>query len=153
MAEESPGPLIGTVVDCVAFDVERGKIRELARATFATDPVHTDPEAAADAGFPDVLATGTHVIVSGHHRDQRTLVATLGLDMSRIVVGSVGWQIERPLRAGDSLVGTRVVVAEETREGKRGGTMRIVTMETEYVDTDGAVAVRQREVLIERGRS
>lgn len=29
--------------------------------------------------------------------------------------------------------------------------MRLVTMETEYFDADGDIAVRQREVLIERG--
>jgi hypothetical protein len=69
------------------------------------------------------------------------------------VVGSVGWEYERPLRAGDSLVGTRIVVADETRESKRGGTMRLLTLETEYVDAAGVVAVRQREVLIEKGRA
>jgi acyl dehydratase len=147
------GDLIGTVVDRVTFDVERGKIAELARATFAADPVHVDRETAAAAGFGDVLATATHVVVAGHHRDQQAFVARLGLELGRIVVGSVAWHHERPLRAGDSLVGTRTVVGDETREGRRGGTMRLVTLETEYVDTDGIVAVRQREVLIERGRA
>jgi acyl dehydratase len=144
--------LVGTVVDTVSFDVERGKIAEFARATLALDLAHHDPEVARARGFPSVLATATHVVVAGHHRDQRALVERLGLELSRIVVGSVSWEYERPLRAGDSLVGTRTVVGDETREGKRGGRMRLLTLETEYVDVAGAVAVRQREVLIERGR-
>jgi acyl dehydratase len=145
--------LIGTVVDRVAFDVERGKIGEFARATFAEDAVHGDRALAAERGFRDVLATGTHVVVSGHHRDQRGFVEKLGLELSRVVVGSVRWRYERPLVAGDSLVGTRRVVADETREGKRGGKMRLVTLETEFVDQDGLLAVTQREVLIERGQA
>jgi len=144
--------LIGTVVDRVSFDVERGKIREFARATFTADPVHTDPVAAAAAGFAGTPATATHVVVAGHHRDQQGFVAALGLDISRVVVGSVDWSYERPLLRGDSLVGTRTVVADEVRAGGRGGSMRMVTLETAFVDADGAVAVRQREVLIERGR-
>lgn len=141
----------GGIVDEVAFDIERGKIQEFARATRATDPVHTDADAARAAGFGDVLATPTHVVVAGHQRDQRAFVRSLGLRIERIVVGSVRWEHMRPLTAGDRLHGVRRVLSDERKEGKRGGTMRLVTLETEYRDADGEVVVRQREVLVERG--
>jgi acyl dehydratase len=143
--------LVGLVVDEVGFEVERGKIREFARATAAHDAVHTDRAAAVARGHDDVLATATHVVVAGHHRDQQGFVARLGLDIRRIVVGSTSWEYARPLRAGDALTGVRRVVADETKAGRRGGSMRLVTLETEYADATGAVVVRQREVLIERG--
>jgi acyl dehydratase len=152
-ADTSPCSLVGTHLDTVAFAVERGKIREFARATGATDAVHTDADEAAERRQPDVLATATHVVVAGHHRDQRAFVATLGLDLPRIVVGSTAWEYVRPLRAGDVLTGTRTVEADETRTNGRGATMRLVTLLTEYADGDDLVVVRQREVLIERGRS
>ncbi|MFD0306909.1 MaoC family dehydratase N-terminal domain-containing protein [Streptomyces sp. NPDC127119] len=145
--------LIDTVVDRVAFDVERGKILEFVRATRTDDPVHTDPGLAAENGFSGTPATATHVVVAGHHRDQRAFVEKLGLELSRVVVGSVDWLYRRPLVAGDSLRGTRRVVGDETREGRRGGTMRLITLETAFVDGRGELAVIQREVLIERGRS
>ncbi len=63
------------------------------------------------------------------------------------------WQYLRPLRAGDSLRAVRRVVGDERRDGKRGGSMRVVTLETEYVDATGTPVVRQRDVLIERGKS
>jgi len=151
IAEKAPPTLVGMVVDTVRFDVERGKIREFARASHATDPIHTELAEAQRRNQRDVLATATHVVVAGHHRDQKAFVAKLGLDLPRIVVGSTAWEYSRPLRAGDSLVGTRRVVADETKQSKSGSTMRLVTLETEYVDADGDVAVRQREVLIERG--
>ncbi|MCW2714680.1 MAG: MaoC domain protein dehydratase [Frankiales bacterium] len=144
------GDLLGQTVDRVQFRVERGKVLELARATRATDPRHVDAGAATADGHPDSLATATHVVVAGHHRDQQAFVAALGLELRRIVVGSVSWSYERPLVVGDDLVGTRRVVGDETREGRRG-TNRVVTLETDFVDATGAVAVRQREVLIERG--
>ncbi|MGH3432070.1 MAG: FAS1-like dehydratase domain-containing protein [Thermocrispum sp.] len=142
---------VGQIVDEVAFDIERGKIREFARATHASDPVHTDAGATRAAGFEHVLATPTHVVVAGHQRDQRGFVEALGLRIDRIVVGSVRWEYVRPLTAGDTVRGVRRIVGDERKEGKRGGTMRLVTLETEYTDAAGEVVVRQREVLVERG--
>ncbi|MGW0035159.1 FAS1-like dehydratase domain-containing protein [Gordonia sp. NPDC003376] len=140
-----------TVLDVVSFEVEAGKVREFARATHAADPVHTDADAARAAGLTAVAATPTHVVVAGHHRDQKQFVETLGLAIERVVVGSVEWDYARPLLAGDRLTGARRVVDDATRVGKRGGTMRLVTLETAWVDAAGDVAVTQREVLIERG--
>lgn len=144
-------PLSVGELDRIEYDIERGKIREFVRATFTTDPAHTDRDAARAAGFADVPATLTHTVVAGHQRDQRKFVDTLGLALERVVVGSVKWTYLRPLIAGDHVVGTRRIVDDIQREGKRGGSMRIVTLETEYVDTDGDPVVRLEEVLIERG--
>jgi hypothetical protein len=44
-------------------------------------------------------------------------------------------------------------VSDQQREGKRGGSMRMVTLETEYLDDGDEPVVRVREVLIERGAS
>lgn len=133
-------------LDEVAFDVERGKIREFARATGAADPVHTDRNAAQAAGFADVPATATHVVVAGHHRDQRDFVRKLGLAFDRVVVGSVKWTYHRPPLAGDSLRGVRRVTDDVRKKG-----MRFVTLETEYLDADEQPVVVLRETLIERG--
>lgn len=149
--ERSPRTLVGTVIDEVVFDVERGKIAEFARATHADDPIHTDPVDAAEAGHPTVLATPTHVVVAGHHRDQRVFVERLGLALERIVVGSVKWTYVRPLRAGDSLHGVRRVTGDTEREGSRGGRMRIITLQTEYRDATDEPVVRVEETIIERG--
>ncbi|RFA10494.1 acyl dehydratase [Subtercola boreus] len=133
---------VGGVVDTVEFTVEAGKIREFARATFTEDPRHAAGE----------LATATHSVVTGHYRDQRGFVARLGLAIERIVVGSVSWEYERPLIAGDRLVATRRVEADTVREG-RTGAMRFVTLATSFTDAAGETALVQREVLIERPAS
>lgn len=135
----------GDTLDTVEFTVESGKVREFARATFATDPVHT-------VGGSDVLATLTHSVVTGHYRDQATFVDALGLAISRVVVGSVSWEYARPLAADDTLTATRRIESDERREGT-SGPMRFVTLVTDFVDAHGDVVLVQREVLIERGTS
>jgi acyl dehydratase len=140
---------IGEVVDVVSFDVERGKIHELARATFAEDAVHTDPAAAAERGHRDVIATPTYVVVSLHHRDQRGWVARLGLDIERVVVGSVDWTYHRPLVVGDTVVGTRRLVRDEPKT-TRGGEVRVLTLSTDFVDAAGHLVATQTDTVVER---
>jgi len=142
--------LPGQLVDEVELPVERGKIREVARATFTTDPIHTFESAARAAGFSGVVATATYSVGVGHYRDQAAFVESLGMSISRIVVGSVSWRYLRVLVEGDVLTATRVVESDERREGK-SGPMRFVTLSTRFVDQRGDLALVQREVLIERG--
>jgi len=130
--------MIGTVVDEFSFGVEAGKVREFARAIHApSDPVDGVPL--------------TFSVVAGHYRDARAAVEKLGLDIRRVVVGEVEWEYSRALAVGDWLDARRVVADVKTREGSRGGTMTLVTLETEFRDAAGSVALRQREVLIETG--
>ncbi|MDT4938076.1 MAG: hypothetical protein QOG80_1747 [Pseudonocardiales bacterium] len=140
------------VLDRVEFTVESGKIGEFTRATLVLDPVHQDEAAACDAGFSARAATPTHVVVAGHYRDQQAMVAALELDLHRVVVGSVRWTYARALVAHDHLVGTRRVLADERRAARDATTMRLVTLETEYIDQAGSPVVWTREVIIERGR-
>ncbi|SNT12149.1 FAS1-like dehydratase domain-containing protein [Rhodococcoides kyotonense] len=142
---------VGRIIDTVSFTVEQGKVHEFARATFAESDVHVDEQAALAAGHAGIAATATHSVVSGHYRDQRAFVDALGLALERVVVGSVDWSYMRTLVVGDRLTGTRRVVADAVKEGKRGGSMRILTLETEFVDAAGSTVLRQREQIIERG--
>ncbi|MEU7815400.1 MaoC family dehydratase N-terminal domain-containing protein [Pseudonocardia sp. NPDC049154] len=152
VAEAPAGPAVGDVIDEVAFTVEAGKVLEFARATRTTDPVHTDPAAAEAAGFPAPPATATHVVVSGHHRDQGRMVGRLGLALERVVVGSVRWRYRRPLVVGDRLRGVRRLVGDEQVGGDGRPEMRRLTLETTFVDAEGAAAVEWREIVLERGR-
>jgi acyl dehydratase len=143
--------LVGTVVDEVTFAVEEGKVREFALAIKDPAARYRDHDAAAAEGFESVPAPPTFTVVAGHYRDAAVAVNKLGLDITRIVVGEVEWEYERPVLVGDRLHGRRVVTDIRSREGGRGGRMTLVTLETEFRDQHGEVAVRQRETLIEAG--
>jgi hypothetical protein len=139
----------GTVVERFAFDVEQEKIREF--ATAIKDPAlrYRSQKAAAAEEFDRVPAPLTFSVVAGHYRDRVALVARLGLDIDRIVVGEVEWRYERPILAGDRLTGLCRVAEVRTKAGARGGAMTFVTLETEFRDQNGKVPIRQRELLIE----
>ncbi|WP_433781483.1 FAS1-like dehydratase domain-containing protein [Actinomycetospora sp. CA-101289] len=139
------------MVDEVTFAVEAGKVAEFARATRVEDPVHTDPGAARAAGFGAQPATPTHVVVSGHHRDQQAMVERLGLAIERVVVGSTRWRYRRPVLVGDRLHGVRRLVDDEQRTSRDGAVSRRLTLETVFLDAHGTPTVEWREVVIERG--
>lgn len=141
----------GMVIDEVRFAVERGKIREFARASHAGDAIHTSQREAAERGLPDMAATATHVVAAGHYRSQAEMLTTLGLDITRVVVGGTGWDYHRPLVAGDELTGSRTLVSDEAKTSRSGRSLRLVTLKTDYALPDGTIAVTGRETLIERG--
>lgn len=143
--------LVGTVIDRVSFPVEEGKIREFVIATGDENPVYRDRGAALAAGHLAIPAPPTFVVVAGHWRDQGAMVATLGLDIKRVVVGETGWEYVRPIHAGDQLTAARVVESVTARPGRRGGTMTMITIVAEFRNQDDEVAVRQRDTVIEMG--
>jgi acyl dehydratase len=149
MSEQAPA--VGTLVDEFSFPVDASKVREFALAIQDPSARYTDPAAAKAEGFEGVPAPLTFAVVAAHHRDAAAAVGLLGLDISRVVVGEVAWQYERPVLVGDRLDGRRVVAEVKSREGGRGGRMTLVTLETELRNQRGELAVRQREVLIETG--
>jgi len=135
------------------FLVDRSKTMELAKALFDDDPVYSDPEAARAAGFEAIPAPLTASVLASHWATRTTAETAreLGMDLTRILHGEAAWEYVRPLVVGDELCGRTRVVDVKTREGSRGGTMTLVTMETEFVDAAGEVALRKRDTLIERG--
>ena len=80
------------------------------------------------------------------------MVGRLGLALERVVVGSVRWRYRRPLVVGDRLRGVRRLVGDEQVGGDGRPEMRRLTLETTFVDAEGAAAVEWREIVLERGR-
>jgi acyl dehydratase len=143
--------LVGLVIDRVSFPVEEGKIREFALAIGDPNPVYRDRDAALAAGHPAIPAPPTFVVVAGHWRDQSAMVARLGLDIARVVVGETSWEYLRPIHVGDRLSAARVVESVTTRPGRRGGAMTMIAIVAEFRNQHGEVAARQRDTVIEMG--
>ncbi|PZE85299.1 MaoC family dehydratase N-terminal domain-containing protein [Curtobacterium sp. MCBD17_032] len=127
--------------------VGREKVREFSRAVFATNPIHTDPEAARAAGHADVVAPATFAVVV----QEATLAQLLaepdgGIDFSRVVHGAQDFSHERPIVAGDELTATLRVTSVKTLGGNA-----MVTAESVVVDADGAPVVTATSTLVVRG--
>ena len=144
MADDS---LTGRGLGTMTFPVDRSKVREFARSLGDPDPVYTDVEAARAAGFTDIPVPPTFVVSSAHWRDEDNMVATLGLDLRRVLHGECGWEYLGPVVVGDELTASRRVSHVGTREGRRGGTMTMVSIETDFTNQRAATLKREAGYL------
>ena len=142
---------VGLELDEVTLPVERGKVREFARALHESDPIYQDAAAAAAAGFAAIPAPLTFPMVAMAWRERDAAVEDLGFDFERLLHGGTTWDYVRPLVVGDEITVRRRVASVDEREGKRGGVMTFVTIETEVTDAAGEVVIRQSDTLIQTG--
>jgi acyl dehydratase len=127
--------------------VGREKIREFARAVFATNTVNYDVDAARAAGHSDVVAPPTFPIVI----QERTLAQLLaepdaGIDFTRVVHGDQRFTYTRPIVAGDELTAVLTVASVKSLGGHT-----MVTAVSEIVDAMGAHVVTATSTLVVRG--
>ena len=129
------------------YVVGREKVREFARAVFATNPINLDPEAARAAGYDDVVAPPTFAVVV----QELTLAQLLadpdaGIDFSRVVHGDQRFSSSRPIVAGDVLTATLTVSSVKSL-----GAHSMVTAESSITDESGAHVVTSISTLVIRG--
>jgi acyl dehydratase len=127
--------------------VGREKVREFARAVFATNPINLDPQAARAAGYDDVVASPTFAVVV----QERALAQLLadpdaGIDFTRVVHGDQRFTASRPIVAGDLLTATLTVSSVKSL-----GAHSMVTAETSIADESGAHVVTAISTLVIRG--
>jgi len=127
--------------------VGREKVKEFARAVFATNPINFDPEAARAAGHADVVAPPTFPVVVQEHTLAQLLGDTdAGIDFGRVVHGDQRFQYTRPIVAGDELTAQLTVTAVKTLGGNS-----MVTASTEISDAAGHHVVTATSTLVVRG--
>ena len=127
--------------------VGREKVREFARAVFATNAINLDPEAARAAGYDDVVAPPTFaVVVQEHTLAQLLAEPDAGIDFARVVHGDQRFTSTRPIVAGDLLTATLTVSNVKTL-----GPHSMVTAESSITDAAGAHVVTAISTLVVRG--
>ena len=130
-----------------SYLVGREKVREFARAVFATNPVNLDPEAARAAGHADVVAPPTFpVVVQEHTLAQLLDDKDAGIDFGRVVHGDQRFEYSRPIVAGDELTAQLTVTSVKSLGGNS-----MVTAATEITDATGAHVVTATSTLVVRG--
>lgn len=129
------------------YVVGREKIREFARAVFATSPLSYDIDAARAAGYADLVASPTFaVVIQQETLDQLLSDPEAGIDFSRVVHGEQRFVSSRPLVAGDTVSATLQVTSVKTLGGNS-----MVTAESVIVDADGDHVVTAISTLVVRG--
>ena len=127
--------------------VGREKVREFARAVFATHPVNLDPEAARAAGYADVVAPTTFpIVVTAATLEQLLADEEAGVDVTRVVHGDQRFAYSRPIVAGDELTATMTITSVKSIGGHS-----MVTSESAITDATGAHVVTATSTLVVRG--
>jgi hypothetical protein len=126
--------------------VERGKIREFARATMSASPDYLDNPVAPIP--PTFLTT-----VSFWSPPGSSVFSKVKMDLRRLLHGGQEYTFHGPPpAAGTELtVQTRVEEIYE-KEGKRGGSMTFVVTVTEFRDSSGELVAEARSTAIETGK-
>lgn len=138
---------IGATDDGFTMEVERGKIREFARATQSANPDYL--EADRPVIPPTFLTTQQFWSQPG-----KGVFSKVRMDLRRLLHGGQEYVFHGPPPvAGTRLhVRTRVEDIHE-KEGRRGGTMTFVITVTEFRDDDGRLVAEARSTAIETGRA
>jgi acyl dehydratase len=127
--------------------VGREKVREFARAVFATHATHFDPVAARAAGYADVVAPATFpIVVTAATLEQLLTDQEAGVDFARVVHGDQRFSYSRPIVAGDELVATMTITSVKSIGGHS-----MVTSESALTDSAGAHVVTATSTLVVRG--
>jgi acyl dehydratase len=141
---------IGRIGEPVVMHVERGKIREFARAIKDDDPLYFDADfAAREVGgmMPPVTFLQTAMMWDeGRGRPRPPF------DLKRMLHGEQEYEFLRPILAGDVLTAVSRITDLYEKPGKRGGVMNFCVTETEFTNQRGDLVARARQVTIETGQ-
>lgn len=130
---------MGDVIAEWVHPVEWGKVREFARA------VH-DPGGEAEPPVPPP----TFPVVLNASFIERMVVDILKLDRSRTVHGEQEYEYLRALQPGTKVRCRARIASDTVKQGKRGGSMRIVVSEIEMSDAGtGEIIGYERSTAIE----
>jgi acyl dehydratase len=127
--------------------VERGKIKEFARAIGDLSPFYLDDAVGRASGWGDIVAPPTFPIV--FREDGAAMLQDLGVDISRILHGEQEFEQRKPIRPGETYLCRSKVVDIYEKTG-RSGPMAFVVRETTAADGDNDVVAVMRSVTVVR---
>jgi acyl dehydratase len=130
--------------------VERGKIKEFARAIGDLSPFYLDDEVGRASPWGDIIAPPTFAVTFRDERaDTGALLKDLGTDISRILHGEQEFEHYKPIRPGDTLL-CRGRISDLYEKSGKSGPMAFVVRETTITDADNEVVARARGITVVR---
>ena len=142
--------LIGREYPPYAVTVERGKIKEFARALGDANPLYLDDRVGAASEWGDLIAPPTFsVTFRDETADTAAFLRELGTDISRILHGEQEFELFRPLQPGQTYL-CRSKVIDIYEKAGRSGPMAFVVRETSIADRTNEIVATMRHITIVR---
>ena len=133
-----------------AVTVERGKIKEFARAIGDESPFYLDDEVGRASPWGDIIAPPTFPVTFRNDKaGTETLLHDLGVDIGRILHGEQEFELHRQMRPGETYLCRSKVVDVYEKTGKSGA-MAFIVRETAITDDDNEIVATARGVTVVR---
>ena len=129
--------------------VERGKIKEFARAIGDDNPLYLDDRVGQASAWGDIIAPPTFMTTFRDGADSAAFLRELGTDISRLLHGEQEFELHRPIRAGETFV-CRPKLTDIYEKSGKSGAMAFVVRETYVTDKDGELVATLRGVTVIR---
>ena len=142
--------------DFIDFElpVTEEAVNDFALAVGSDDPIHFDADAARERGFPAQLAPPTFTTrqIFPVPREEREQRLGANLDYARVLHGEQEFVYKRLPVAGEVLKGRMRISKDFEKEGKRGGSMRFVTYESVFKDSEGEEVLTAYYTLLQTAK-
>jgi len=133
-----------------AVTVERGKIKEFARAIGDCSPFYLDDAVGRASEWGDIIAPPTFAITfRDENADTGTVLKDLGVDISRILHGEQEFESYKPIRPGETYL-CRSRITDIYEKTGRSGAMAFVVREMTVTDPDNEIVCLARHITVVR---
>jgi acyl dehydratase len=129
--------------------VERGKIKEFARAIGDLNPFYMDDGVGQASEWGDVIAPPTFATTFRDEAASEALLRDLGTDVSRLLHGEQEFELVRPIQPGQTYLCRTKVLDVYEKTGKSGA-MAFVVRETTITDRGNEIVGTMRHITVVR---
>ncbi len=144
----------GHVTPPVEVTIERGPLAFFSETIGETNAIYLDPEAAQEAGHPDILAPATYAVVVGTFAGQQAkrqgqpdILELINGDLRVLLHGTEAYTYHGPMFAGDT-----VTVENEITDftDAKGGKLEIAHVTTRITHPERGLLVEATRGIIHR---
>jgi acyl dehydratase len=149
MAERINTSVIGKEYPPYVVTVERGKIKEFARALGDLNPFYVDDRVGAASEWGDIIAPPTFATTFRDEAMAEAFFKDVGTDISRVLHGEQEFEMFRPIRPGETFV-CRSRITDIFEKTGRSGPMAFVARETAVTDRANEIVAVIRHITVIR---
>ena len=129
--------------------VERGKIKEFARAIGDANPFYLDDTIGRASEWGDIIAPPTFATTFRDEAAQASFLRDLGIDISRVLHGEQEFEIHRQFLPGETYLCRSKVLDIYEKPGKSGA-MAFIVRETAITDRANELVATARHITVVR---
>ena len=132
-----------------SFEVEKGKVKEFAKAIGDKNPLYYDEKAAKEEGFDGLVLPPTFPTIFAMAGGlMEIILGDLKINLAKMLHGGQQYEYIKPIKPGDTVTGKVKIANLFEKEGK-AGTMQFIVLETTYTNQKGEKVLIDTSTLVQ----